>query len=126
MQCARPRSDEYKKEAVKLADTVGVTAAAKQLGIHTTQIYNWRGKLRVKETRTEAEIRLMEENARLTRELAEKKQENDFLKKASVSSTGQCNTFASINDNKVARNEKATRSHDTSRSQDYLARLACW
>lgn len=27
-----PRSDEYKKESVKLADTVGVTAAAKQLG----------------------------------------------------------------------------------------------
>ena len=79
-----PRSDEYKKDAVKLADTVGVAAAAKQLGIHTTQIYNWRGKLRVKETRTEAEIRLMDENARLTRELAEKKQENDFLKKASA------------------------------------------
>ena len=79
-----PHSDEYKKEAVKLADTVGVSAAAKQLGIHTTQIYNWRGKLRVKETRTEAEIRLMDENARLTRELAEKKQENDFLKKASA------------------------------------------
>ena len=78
------RSDEYKKEAVKLADTVGVTAAAKQLGIHATQIYNWRGKLRVKESRTEAEVRLMDENARLTRELAEKKQENDFLKKASA------------------------------------------
>ncbi len=78
------RSDEYKKEAVKLADTVGVTEAAKQLGIHTTQIYNWRGKLRVKETRSEAEIRLLDENARLTRELAEKKQENDFLKKASA------------------------------------------
>ena len=78
------RSDEYKKEAVKLADTVGVAQAAKQLGIHTTQLYNWRGKLRVKETRTEAEIRLMDENARLTRELAEKKQENEFLKKASA------------------------------------------
>ncbi len=78
------RSEEYKKEAVKLADTVGVPEAAKQLGIHTTQIYNWRGKLRVKETRSDAEIRLLDENARLTRELAEKKQENDFLKKASA------------------------------------------
>ena len=78
------RSDEYRKEALKLADTVGATQAAKQLGIHTSQIYSWRGKLRVKETRTEAEIRLMDENARLTRELAEKKQENDFLKKASA------------------------------------------
>ena len=78
------RSEEYKKETVKLADTVGVPEAAKQLGIHTTQIYNWRGKLRVKETRSDAEIRLLDENARLTRELAEKKQENDFLKKASA------------------------------------------
>ena len=79
-----PRSDEYKKEAEKLAETVGVTAAAKQLDIHTTQIYSWRGKLRVKETRSEAEMRLMDENARLKRELAEKRQENDFLKKASA------------------------------------------
>ncbi len=78
------RSEEYKKDAVKLADTVGVTQAAKQLGVHSTQIYNWRNKLRVKETRSEAETRLLDENARLTRELAEKKQENDFLKKASA------------------------------------------
>ena len=78
------RSDEYKTEAVKLAETVGFTEAAKQLGVHTTQLYSWRNKLRVKETRSEAEIRLLEENARLTRELAEKKQENDFLKKASA------------------------------------------
>ena len=87
------RSDEYKKDAVKLADTVGFAEAAKQLGVHTTQLYNWRNKLRVKESRTEAEIRLMDENARLIRELAEKKQENEFLKKASVSSTGHCNTW---------------------------------
>ena len=66
---------------MKLADTVGLTQAAKQLGIHTTQIYNWRGKLRVKESRTDAEIRLMDENARLTREFAEKKQEKRLPKK---------------------------------------------
>lgn len=78
------RSEEYKKDAVKLADTVGATQAAKQLGVHTTQIYTWRNNLRVKESRTEAETRLMEENARLKAELAEKKQENDFLKKASA------------------------------------------
>jgi len=78
------RSDEYKKDAVKLSETVGVTEAAKQLGVHTTQIYNWRNKIRVKESRSDAEIRLMDENARLTRELAEKKQENEFLKKTSA------------------------------------------
>ena len=69
---------------MKLADAVGVTAAAEQLGIATSQIYNWRGKLRVKETRTEAESRLLDENARLKRELAEKTQEAEFLIKASA------------------------------------------
>ncbi len=78
------RSDEYKRDAVKLSDTVGVTEAARQLGIQTTQIYSWRNKIRVNETRSDAETRLMDENARLKQELAEKKQENEFLKKASA------------------------------------------
>jgi len=72
------RSDEYKKDAVKLSETVGMTEAAKQLGVHTTQIYDWRNKIRVKEPRSDAQIRLMDENARLTRQLADKKQENEF------------------------------------------------
>lgn len=33
-----PRSDEYRKETVKLADTVGATVAAKHLGTNTSQI----------------------------------------------------------------------------------------
>ena len=33
------RSEEYKTEAVKLANTVGVTEAARQLKIHRTQLY---------------------------------------------------------------------------------------
>ncbi len=78
------RSDEYRKDAVKLSETVGVAEAAKQLGVHTTQINDWRKKIRIKESRSDAENRLMDENARLTRELAEKKQENEFLKKASA------------------------------------------
>ncbi len=78
------RSDEYRKDAVKLSETVGATEAAKQLGIHTSQIYTWRNKIRVKESRSDAEIRLTDENAKLKLELAEKKQENEFLKKASA------------------------------------------
>jgi len=37
-------SDEYKAEALKLADKVGVGAAAKQLGLHESQLYGWRGR----------------------------------------------------------------------------------
>lgn len=34
------RSDEYKNDVVKLADTIGVADATAQLGIHTTLLYN--------------------------------------------------------------------------------------
>ncbi len=47
------RSDEYRRDAVKLSETVGVTKATKQLGVHTTQNYDWRNKIRVKESRSD-------------------------------------------------------------------------
>ena len=78
------RSDEYKAEAVKLADRVGVPDAAEQLGIQPASIYNWRAKLRREETSSVAENRLELENARLRRELAEQKEELALLKKASA------------------------------------------
>ncbi len=39
--------DEYKIEAVRLAASIGTTAAAKELGIQTSQIYSWRNQQRV-------------------------------------------------------------------------------
>ena len=51
------RSDEYKIEALKLADTVGVTAAAEQLGLQTSQLYAWRMKFRRIESTSDAERR---------------------------------------------------------------------
>ncbi len=36
------RSDEYKKDAVKLSETWGVTEAARQLEVQATQIYSSR------------------------------------------------------------------------------------
>ena len=77
----KPRSEEYKVEALKLADTIGVTAAAAQLGVQTSQIYAWRSKLHRQESSSDAENRLLDENAALKRQLAESKQEVDFLKK---------------------------------------------
>lgn len=62
--------DEYKTEAVKLAQQVGTTAAAKELGIQTSQIYSWRSQRRVQESTTDTENRLLSENAKLKRELA--------------------------------------------------------
>ena len=37
-------SAEYRAEALLLAERVGVAAAARELGLHSTQIYQWRAK----------------------------------------------------------------------------------
>ena len=77
-------SDEYKAEAVKLADKVGVREASEQLGIGTAQIYGWRGKAKESASTSDREQVLMQENARLRRELAEQKEEAAILKKATA------------------------------------------
>ena len=80
----KPYSEEYKAEALKLANTLGVTAAATELGLHSSQIYAWRTKSQRQESTSDAESRLLDENIALKRQLAESKQELDFLKKASA------------------------------------------
>lgn len=77
-------SEEYRSEAIKLADRIGVTAAAKQLGLHGSQIYGWKGKERRLESQSEAEKRLLTENARLKRQLSEQEEELAILKKTSA------------------------------------------
>ena len=76
--------DEFKAEAVTLADRVGVTEAASDLGIQTSQIYGWRAKLQRAESTSAAEDRLQIENAKLKQQLAEQKEELALLKKASA------------------------------------------
>ena len=80
----RPCSEEYKVEALKLADTVGVTVAATEFGLQTSQIYSWSSKIRRQETTSDTENRLLDENAVLKRQFSESKQELDFLIKASA------------------------------------------
>lgn len=77
-------SDEYKTEALKLADKVGVGPAAKQLGLHESQLYGWRSKARQKESSSDAEQRQAIEIAQLRRQLAEQAEELAILKKASA------------------------------------------
>ena len=48
-------SQEYKAEVLVLAEKVGVAEAAKQLGLHEIQLYNWRGKDRLLQTQSETE-----------------------------------------------------------------------
>ena len=85
--------ESFRREAVKLADQPDRTAAdvARELGIHPSQIYNWRtqfnklskGQFVVADgtnysKEEKAEIR------KLKKEVAELKQERDFLKKATA------------------------------------------
>ncbi|WLQ16588.1 transposase [Hahella aquimaris] len=77
-------SDEYKAEALTLAQRIGVSAAVRQLGLHESQLYNWRSKARLAQDRGETEQQLAQENARLKRQLAEQAEELAVLKKAAA------------------------------------------
>lgn len=82
---ARQRySDEYKREALNLADRVGVAKAATQLGLAGSQLYNWRAKAQGKVSQGDRERQVLTENARLKRKLAEREEEVAILKKAAV------------------------------------------
>ena len=71
---------EYRREALLLADKVGVAEAAKQLGLHESQLYNWRGKDRLERSQSDAEKQQALEIVRLKRQLAEKTEDLTILK----------------------------------------------
>ena len=77
-------SQQYKSEALALAEQLGVAAAAKQLGINENQLYNWRRMARLLQDRSAEEERLLVENTRLKRQLAEQAEELTILKKAAA------------------------------------------
>lgn len=63
-------SDAYRAEALALAERVGIAAAAREMGLQPSQLYQWRTKLQQKKTFSEREQVLAEMNARLKRQLA--------------------------------------------------------
>jgi transposase len=77
-------SQQYKTESLALAEKIGVPAAAKQLGLHESQLYSWRSKARFSQERSVVEERLLVENARLKRQLAEQAEELAIVKKAAT------------------------------------------
>lgn len=77
-------SQQYKTESLALAEKVGVAAAARQLGLHASQLYNWRSKARLAQDKSVVEERLLLENARLKRQLAEQAEELAIVKKAAA------------------------------------------
>jgi transposase len=84
VQARKRYTVEYKAESLRLAGTVGVPAAARQLGLHESQLYGWRARMRLDLSRGEAERQALQENARLKRQVAEQAEELAILKKAAA------------------------------------------
>lgn len=77
-------SKEFKEEALKLSDEIGVKKAASQLGLHYYTLADWRKDRKFKEKHTEV---LSEDEIRakvfaLEKENAELRQANEILKDA--------------------------------------------
>jgi transposase len=74
----------FRDEALKLAQRIGVAAAARELGLYESQLYTWRSKQQQQLTSSERESELATENARLKRQLAEREEELAILQKAAT------------------------------------------
>jgi transposase len=82
---ARKRySKEFKDEALALTEKLGVPAAAKELGLHESQLYGWRVNSRAERDRSETERNQATEIARLKRKVAEQAEEFAIVKKAAA------------------------------------------
>jgi transposase-like protein len=70
-------SPEFKAEALKLAEKVGVVAAARQLSLHESQIYGWREavhqQLDIKVKKAFDDSKERDGSRRIQKELAHKK-----------------------------------------------------
>jgi transposase len=81
-------TDEFKREAVKLAEQPGrsTSAVARELGIQRSVLKSWMNKFAAGRYEKDAKLPLksaqQQENEQLRRELAKVKMERDILKKA--------------------------------------------
>nr|BEK79469.1 transposase [Enterobacter asburiae]BEK80499.1 transposase [Enterobacter asburiae]BEK81547.1 transposase [Enterobacter asburiae] len=80
----KQHSPEFRQEALKLAERIGVAAAARELSLYESQLYAWRSKQHQQMTSSERESELAAENARLKRQLAEQAEELAILQKAAT------------------------------------------
>ncbi|HCI6877959.1 TPA: IS3 family transposase, partial [Klebsiella quasipneumoniae subsp. similipneumoniae] len=79
----KQHTPEFRNEALRLAERIGVAAAARELSLYESQLYNWRSKQQQQMTSSERENELAAENARLKRQLAEQAEELAIIPKGS-------------------------------------------
>ena len=79
-------SEEFRREAVRIAQTSGLTRKqiASDLGIGFSTLSNWVQSMRQEELSSAPQEDLAKENERLSREVRLLKEERDLLKKATV------------------------------------------
>ncbi len=80
----KQHTPEFRQEALKLAERIGVTAAARELSLYESQLYTWRSKLKNADSSSEREQKMSVEIARLKRQLAERDEELAILQKAAT------------------------------------------
>jgi Transposase. len=80
----KQHTPEFRSEALKLAERIGVAAAARELSLYESQLYAWRSKQQQQMNSSERENELAAENARLKRQLAEQAEELAILQKAAT------------------------------------------
>lgn len=80
----KQHTSEFRDEALKLAERIGVAAAARELSLYESQLYNWRSKQQSQTTTSERENELAAENACLKRQLAEQAEELAVHQKAAT------------------------------------------
>ncbi len=75
---------EFRYEALKLAESIGFAAPARELSLYESQLYNWRSKQQNQHSSSEREQEMSAEIARLKRQLAERDEELTILQKAAT------------------------------------------
>lgn len=80
----KQHTPEFRNEALKLAERIGVAAAARELSLSESQLYAWRSKLKNAHSSSEREQEMAVEIARLKRQLAEQAEELAIIQKAAT------------------------------------------
>ncbi len=80
----KQHTPEFRNEALKLAERIGVAAAARELSLYESQLYTWRSKINNVRSTSEREQEMSVEIARLKRQLAEQAEELAIIQKAAT------------------------------------------
>jgi transposase len=76
---------EFKQQAAELANKIGTSNAARQLGVPLASIHTWKQNLKNNEPQSKkVKVNLEEENRRLEKENTELKKVNHILKMAAA------------------------------------------